>query len=141
MGILEDLHQGYNTIHTKLNETLYNSYAVYHIDNNIQVQIDLAGFDAANITVQLNGNILSIKATRDSIKDVLASQGKDVTYFTSHIPLNINTIIPLLFIPNKDDEVQPKIMTSDMPFVNGILKVTVTDLPQNTTTVHNPSSS
>ena len=138
MGILNDLHDGYNNLHTAINETLYTSYDVYWIDDNLQVQLDLAGFDAANIEVQLNNNILSVKATRDSIKDILANQGKEITIYLKHRPLKIHTHIILPFITNDKDEVHPKVMKSDMPFENGILKVTITDLPQNT--IHNPTS-
>ena len=67
----KSLGEGFNQFNRGIYETIIPPVDAYWIDGNIQVKADLGGFDRKDVEVELNDNILFIKAERDPIDEVL----------------------------------------------------------------------
>lgn len=121
---------------TNLSQSFYETVMppadVYWIDGNIQVKVDLAGFDGKDIDVCLEGPFLRVEATRNSTEDNMKSKNKNIKYTLNHRPLKIDARIPLPI--NPFDEKHKKVEISDNPsFVNGVLTLDIINFPKKMT--------
>ena len=118
---------------TNLNQTFFEAIIppadVYWIDGNVQVKVDLAGFDGEDIDAFLEGNILRIEATRKSTKDNMQAKNKKIKYFMDHRPLVIDASIPLPFNPF-DEKSKNAQINDKVSYVNGVLTLDIINLPK-----------
>ena len=127
----KSLGEGFNQFNRGIYETIIPPVDAYWIDGNIQVKADLGGFDRKDVEVELNDNILFIKAERDPIDEVLEKKNKDISIIYAHRPLKIRAYIPLPFLPNEDhDKKQPAILEKSVFLVNGVLTLDIVNLPK-----------
>ena len=136
MGLLDiwakNLQGGFNDFNKGFYETFLPAVDAYWIDDNIQVKVDLGGFDSKDVEVELHKNILFITADRDPIDEVMEKENKDISIILAHRPLKIRAHIPLPF-ESKDDKEQPKITDKHLVLVNGVLTINIVNLPNRVT--------
>ena len=127
----KSLGESFSQLNRGIHETLTPPLDAYWIDENIQVKVDLGGFDRNDVEVELNDNILFIKADRDPIDEVMEKKRKDISIIYAHRPLKIRAYIPLPFLPNEDhDKKQPEILEKNTVLINGVLTLDIINLPK-----------
>lgn len=123
----ENFTRGISEISRGVNEAVFPPMDVFWADNNIRVLVDLAGFDINDIDVELERNVLHIRARRESIEKQMDDQNKEIDIIQSNRPLRVRTRVPLPFTLRNTDKLPE--LKEPVTKVDGVVIIDIIKIP------------